>query len=264
VSPASGPRGRADASRACARSCDDRAGRQRRDGRAADNSAAGGPPIPPGPSRACALARRLQQAAPAPPAGGGDNATEALNTASLAAARRGEAFVPGAGPTGPQLAAPLLPPGRSVSRYAGRRGNVCRRVWAAGGGAPGDQGPVPLVTPASGPGDATRAPGATTDTSAAGGPGKGAAPAPAQLPGGLPDQATVTEALTLAAQWKASPNPRVREKGIVLDTAATMAQRRLDHSEVRPGLHPQPKRGDPQAGDRAGAGEPAAVREGGV
>jgi hypothetical protein len=52
------------------------------------------------------------------------------------------------------------------------------------------------------------------------------------LPGGLPDQATVTEALTLAAQWKASPNPRVREKGIVLDTAATMAQRRLDHFET--------------------------------
>jgi soluble lytic murein transglycosylase-like protein len=98
------------------------------------------PPLPVPPIPPALLARRLQQAAPAPPAGGGDNATEALNTASLAAARRGETFVPGAGPTGQQLAAPLLPPGAASPATPDDAAMYAAGYGPTGGGAPGDQG----------------------------------------------------------------------------------------------------------------------------
>jgi hypothetical protein len=223
-----------------------------------------GPPIPPGPvrtSRSDALARRLQQAAPAPPAppaGGGDNATEALNTASLAAARRGENFVPGApgaGPTGPQLAAPLMSWAGTLSDAGaplltptgGPTGTQLAAPLLPPGAAPGARpngsfgqasqqgGPVPLLTPASGPGDATtdtRYSKGQTDTT--GGQSKGAASsAPAPAASTADAQAKADWYLTMAQKAQSSSNPRIRAQAGMLEAQGQALQRSVDRQTTQ-------------------------------
>lgn len=181
-----------------------------------------GPPVPPG-----LLARKLVQP--------NDNASDALNTASLAAARAGQNFDPRAptgptGPTGPQLAAPLM-------SWAGQLTPEGAPLLTPAGGAGGPTGTQlagPLVTPTSGPGDAGAPGGPTVDTNAAGGPNKGAAPASQSQPSsaaGLQDRADQLAAL--AQEAAGSSNPRIRAYAGVLQTQAAALQHRVDRIDAR-------------------------------
>jgi hypothetical protein len=174
-----------------------------------------GPPVPPG-----LLARKLVQP--------NDNASDALNTASLAAARAGQDFDPRAptGPTGPQLAAPLM-------SWAGQLTDAGAPLLTPAGGAGGPTGPQlagPLVTPTSGPGDAGATP--PVDTSAAGGPNKGAAPASQSAPSSAGLQDRADQLAALAQEAAGSSNPRIRAYAGVLQAQSAALQRRVDHFDT--------------------------------
>jgi hypothetical protein len=182
-----------------------------------------GPPKPP---RGVQLAKPLVGD---PTAGG---ATEALNTASLAAARRGENFVPGAadrldrpGPTGQQLAAPLQEPttpdeAAAYSDARGPSGGPTGPQLAAPLQPPGaldaPAGPLPLLTPASAPADA------------AGGQTKGPAPAQPDGSSGRDLQAQADWYLQMAREAQKSTTPRVRAQAGILEAQGQALQRRID------------------------------------
>jgi hypothetical protein len=181
--------------------------------------------VPPqyGPPRPAQLARRLVQP--------NDNASDALNAASLAAARAGQSFVPGApSASGPAPGGPtdLFAQAGLQSPYAGPQGG--------GGGPSGTALAAPLVTPTSGPGDATGGP--ATDTSAVGGGNKGAvSPATStttstQQPStaGLQDRADQLAAL--AQEAAGSSNPRIRAYAGVLQAQSAALQHRIDRQDV--------------------------------
>jgi hypothetical protein len=146
-----------------------------------------------------------------------DNATEALNTASLAAARAGQNFVPG-GPTGPQLAAPLQEPTTpdEAAAYSDARG--------PSGGPTGPQLAAPLQPPGSEP----------TIPATPIGAGGAAPTAPSQPP--APQQSSQDRAdglLALAREAAGSSNPRIRAYAGVLEAQAAMEQRRIDQQTGR-------------------------------
>jgi len=185
---------------------------------------------PPAPAPAM-LAKRLLQPNQGPSPS--DNSSDALNAASLAAAQRGENFVPGGaapaqqggpldlfaqgglqspygapargGPTGTQLAAPLLPPG-----------------------APGASQGQGMTTPVNAADRLDR-----PDTTG-GGPKQLEAPAKDTGPQhpGLPSQDYVDQLGVMAQRAASSSNPRIRAMAGPLAAEAQHAQARIDKFAV--------------------------------
>jgi hypothetical protein len=207
--------------------------------------AAAGGAAAPRPARPARSARATaRRAHPHPP-----NATEALNTASLAAARKGENFVPGA-PSGPALAAALQEPTTpdEAAAYSDARG--------PSGGPTGPQLAVPLQPdrgvgqqpPGSEP-SLPATPIATTGQQAQ--PSAPSQPGAQQQPG-VPSQEAVNQAFALAAKGMESRTQGVRAQAAALKEAATAAQRRIDHFEsLRLRREDQQTARDDRAADRA-------------
>jgi soluble lytic murein transglycosylase-like protein len=124
---------------------------------------------------------------------------------------------PPAGPTGPQLAAPLM-------SWAGELTPEGAPLLRPAGGPSGTALAAPLVTPAAGPGDAAGSP--TADTSAAGGPNKGAPSSSA----GLQDRADQLAAL--AQEAAGSSNPRIRAYAGVLQAQSAALQHRIERQDT--------------------------------
>jgi hypothetical protein len=189
------------------------------------------PPLPVPPIPPALLARRRRGAPPdASPGGPSGGPIDLFKQAGLQSPYDAPASASvGLGPTGQQLAAALLPPGAASPATPDDAAMYAAGYGPAGGGAPGDQGG--LVTPASGPGDATGAPGATTDTSAAGGQSKGAAPT-APAPSTADAQARADWYLTMARQAAGSSNPKIRAQAGVLEAQGQALQRRIDRQDL--------------------------------